>query len=68
MCSGRVGGSLFAEPHTENGRNSAVTRDKERAQPLKIDLGPWNIDRLRRQDNGGGNGVYASRRYVLLDR
>lgn len=26
------------------------------------------MDRLRRPDNGGGNGVYASRRYVLLDR
>lgn len=36
--------------------------------PWALGLGPWNIDRLRRPDNGGGNGVCASRRYVLLDR
>lgn len=45
-----------------------MARDKERVGPLALGLGPWTIDRLRRPDNGGGNGVCASRRYVLLDR
>lgn len=45
-----------------------MARDKERVRPLNSGLGPWYIDRLRRPDNGGGNGVCASRRYVLLDR
>lgn len=71
MCSGRVVGSLFAEPHTENW--TELPRDKGQGVSSTIDtstldLGPWTMDRLRRPDNGGGNGVYASRRYVLLDR